>query len=374
VLSSSAPRLRELDALRGLASAIVVLDHFDSLWLPAAKPLWLERLLQSPLRVFVGGHEAVILFFLLSGLVLSLPYLAPDPPGYFSFLVKRVFRIYVPYMAALLLAVMGAAVFHGRIPGMAPWLDRTWTQPVNARLFLQHLAFLGSYDYWQFNGSFWSLIYEMRISLVFPALCLLVAAIRARTAIAIAVVLMVVWARQDWFLTLHYAAIFLVGSLVAKNLDLISAWYLRLDYLGRISFALASLLLFTYGQSTDNLSLGTIRVENFGVTLGALGLVIPSLNSPLLRRLLTVPVLQRLGKVSYSTYLIHLTVLLALLHGLGSSVSVPIFFVLYLAFTGILALLFHRFIEQPAADAGRNLSERIGGWTRVPQTAVLKAP
>ncbi len=54
--------------------------------------------------MLVAGHEAVILFFLLSGFVLTIPYLLPDPPGYLRFLTRRVIRIYVPYLAALMQA------------------------------------------------------------------------------------------------------------------------------------------------------------------------------------------------------------------------------------------------------------------------------
>jgi peptidoglycan/LPS O-acetylase OafA/YrhL len=371
--SSGLPRLRELDALRGLASAIVVLSHFDSLWVWETKPIWLQRLLLSPLRLFVAGHEAVILFFLLSGLALTIPYLQPQPPSYFSFLVKRVFRIYVPYVAALMMAVACAAVLHGRVPGMAPWLNLTWSEPVNANLVFEHLALVGSYNYWQFNGSFWTLIHEMRISIVFPALCLLLAAVRTKTAIVAAVilsggasVLTSFFGHEDWFLTLHYAAMFLLGALIALNLDSISRWFSRLDRAGRISLGLSSLLLFTYGRGTDS------PIQDWAITLGALGLVILSLNSRAVRRCLMLPALQRLGQLSYSTYLIHLAVLLALVHGFGSSLSTAVLFLLYVTLTAGLAFLFHYFIEQPAADAGRSFSQRVDAWTRSPRAPLLK--
>ncbi len=361
LLCPSLPRLAELDGLRGLASAIVVFNHFDSLWPWDSKPVWLQRLLLSPLRVLVGGHEAVILFFMLSGLVLALPYSQPVPPAYRTFLVKRVFRIYVPYLAALALVVTGAAYFHGPVSGMAPWLDRTWSEPINPRLVWQHVAFLGSYNYGQFNPSVWSLIHEMRISIFFPILYLAVASIRPRMAMGLAVALAAIprfgsIGYSDWLATLHYASIFVLGALLAQNLTRVSTWFSNLDLPGRISLCVSSFLLFTYARDVETSTRAGAWLEDWGVIAGALGLVILSLNSPSLIRFLKYRAIQWLGKISYSTYLIHLPVLLVLVHLLGGSISRGALFALYLVSTGAVALLFHRFVEQPAVLAGRQLA------------------
>ena len=45
------------------------------------------------------GPEAVILFFVLSGFVLSLPAVNGRPQTYPTFITRRIFRIYVPYLA-----------------------------------------------------------------------------------------------------------------------------------------------------------------------------------------------------------------------------------------------------------------------------------
>ena len=71
-------RIAALDGLRGLAAATVAIGHgldvFPTVWLasnhgPAAGALgWLTY---SPLHLLWAGHEAVILFFVLSGFVLA---------------------------------------------------------------------------------------------------------------------------------------------------------------------------------------------------------------------------------------------------------------------------------------------------------------
>jgi peptidoglycan/LPS O-acetylase OafA/YrhL len=75
-------RLRSLDGLRGVAAIVVVAYH--SLLIspslaeivvnnqPAEPGSFWDLLLHSPLRILIAGNEAVIVFFVLSGLVLTL--------------------------------------------------------------------------------------------------------------------------------------------------------------------------------------------------------------------------------------------------------------------------------------------------------------
>ena len=59
-------RLAELDSLRGLAALSVVLFHFQSFWERAKLPIWERVGVLGPLRLVSSGHEAVLLFFLMS--------------------------------------------------------------------------------------------------------------------------------------------------------------------------------------------------------------------------------------------------------------------------------------------------------------------
>jgi peptidoglycan/LPS O-acetylase OafA/YrhL len=68
-------RFSELDAIRGLACLQVLFLHFRDMWLVERTLPPIESRVLHLLRPFYGGHEAVVLFFLLSGLVLSLPYI-----------------------------------------------------------------------------------------------------------------------------------------------------------------------------------------------------------------------------------------------------------------------------------------------------------
>lgn len=61
-------RFNEFDSLRGLAAVSVVLCHL----LPLGNYTLINTLDKTPFHLLWAGHEAVILFFILSGFVLSL--------------------------------------------------------------------------------------------------------------------------------------------------------------------------------------------------------------------------------------------------------------------------------------------------------------
>lgn len=67
-------RIGELDSIRGLAALIVLFHHmYQDLNNNTRFPPIIFR--YSPLRVLTNGHASVIMFFILSGFVLSLPFL-----------------------------------------------------------------------------------------------------------------------------------------------------------------------------------------------------------------------------------------------------------------------------------------------------------
>jgi peptidoglycan/LPS O-acetylase OafA/YrhL len=113
-LPGKPPRFAELDSLRGLAALAVVLSHFTGVYLNTRH--YTVFLYKFPMRILLDGRAAVILFFLLSGFVLSLPY-RQRGLEYGTFLVRRICRIYLPYLGALLLAVLGDWWHHGPVQG-----------------------------------------------------------------------------------------------------------------------------------------------------------------------------------------------------------------------------------------------------------------
>jgi peptidoglycan/LPS O-acetylase OafA/YrhL len=314
------------------------------------------------------------MFFLLSGFVLTLPYKKKNHLDYGPFLLKRVCRIYLPYLGALALAILGDRYlppFHTD----DYWINVTWTQPVTSHLVMQHILFLGNYNWSQFNTAFWSLVYEMRISLVFPLIALAVLRLRSIWLILIAAALSAVcfplvdlfsgvWhlctrvAAVNTMLTLHYAAFFIIGSVLAKHLHAINRWYAWLKPAHAAALALISLALYGFSDASRLVRLFSLPEDLFDwpVAGGAVMLIIFAMNSRPFRSFLTVRTIHYLGERSYSVYLIHGTIIFTLIHTLMGRVRMSILFLIYLAITLIVAEIFYRLVEHPSMLLGRRLT------------------
>jgi peptidoglycan/LPS O-acetylase OafA/YrhL len=353
-----------------VAALTVVFYHFTLICSPGLRHVFLH----TPLRIFVAGHQAVVLFFLLSGFVLTLPYAKHASLRYGPFLLKRVCRIYLPYLGALALAVLCDHYFHRPISGNF-WSNQTWSEPITAKLVIQHILFIGNYDWSQFNTAFWSLVYEMRISLVFPFMALAVLRLKAIWSILAAVVLSIAFlplallfsstlhlcshnAAVSSTLTLHYAAFFVLGSLLAKNLHKVNAWYKGLHPLAAALLALAAFLLYCFGDSSSIIQRFAIPADyyDWGVAAGAILIMIMAMNARPFHAFLTSRVIHHLGEISYSLYLVHGTILFTLIHTLWGRIPMTALLVIYLAATLAVTEIFHRLIERPTMLLGRRLT------------------
>jgi len=131
----------------------------------------LNLLKYTPVHVLWNGHEAVIMFFILSGFVLSLSLIKDNGEvKYRSFIVKRICRIYIPYFAALIFCLFCYGIFKNAqlIPDLSTWFNGYWKAPVYFKDILNFIFLIGFFDPAKLNGPVWTLIHEMRISIIFP--------------------------------------------------------------------------------------------------------------------------------------------------------------------------------------------------------------
>jgi peptidoglycan/LPS O-acetylase OafA/YrhL len=394
ILSSSASakgvatvsqRFKELDALRGLAACAVVLQHF-LLVFPQTSAFFygvyrgpyqslINRLADSPIHIIFAGNEAVIFFFLLSGFVLSLPFYSGKKVHYSSFLVKRVCRIYIPYAIAITIAIAAEVCLspHG-IYGLTSWFNNVWTAHLSWQLVLNHYLLLGSFSNTRLDPVIWSLVQEMRISIIFPLLMLIFLQFDWQFALASAVVLYYIVGYQldpliggklhlppnDMLITPSYMGIFLAGAIIARQRSAIIQFYQSLPKLGHYLIFATGIALYTYRWTFYNIS--SIYIDpinrNAIICAGASLILITVLSSARLSRFLQKQPLVFLGKISYSTYLYHILVLTAFVHILYG--KLPFFAILGLAFVSIfpVAIIAHYLFEEPSMRLGRYLTGR----------------
>ncbi len=371
-------RFNELDSLRGLAACTVVLGHFAS----GVSAAFFLSLWHSPLRFLVTGHDAVILFFVLSGFVLFLPYERSNRLSYFKFLVKRICRIYLPYLGALTLAVAMNFHDHGLVTDHE-WVNSTWNQAPNLHLVMQHILFLGNYRWEAFNTAFWSLVYEMRISLLFPFLAIAVLQFRNKWMLVFAIFSSLLSVHYHLIFrllnlnspgyqsvdTLHYMSFFILGAMLAKNRECIQERYRRLPL--TFVFLLSLLAIFFYYHpfnipEASAAILSVQKTQDWSVALGSLLVITLAIFSGPFKKLLNCRAIRYLGRISYSVYLVHATLLFALIYSSRGHLTFS-YFPIYLIGVLVLASVFHYVIEKPAMILGQKLVKISWGSKHFPK-------
>jgi len=321
---------------------------------------------------FVQGHSAVMLFFVLSGFVLCIPAIHGRSQSYQVFATRRVFRIYMPYLVALTLSVVGDMFLHGQVT-KSPWFNNFWSQPVNWQLVTKHIEFIGQYDTSQFDPPIWSLICEMRISLIFPLLCAVVLMLRPAQSLLFAFGVSFFSAYANDHLmpsilhlpiygTTHYVSLFVVGIYLAREKDAISGIFDRFSRRKKIVFGVLCALLYVYGSDAWLNGLHALGCDKWTLTadwptaLGAAGLIVLAMNSVSLHRILLWRPILALGRMSYSVYLIHFIILLYLVHLFYGRVPLLVIIVSCLVISLAASWQFYHFVEKPFMRLGRAVS------------------
>lgn len=362
-------RFRSLDSLRGLA-ALAVVFHHCLLTLPASAYgrgnfAWWFAL--TPLKLLVDGPGAVLLFFVLSGFVLAASIDAGQKHEgagfhYGRFVAKRFLRIYPPF-AAIILASAGLYFLVQPTPveGLSGWFNhQSWAYPVTPQLIAGHLLMTDQQRDMSLMNVMWSLVHELRISMIFP---LLFFSLRARP-VTTAVVTALMSAGANYALdhydldpvtqtlcgSTQYILMFAVGTLLFQHHQTLSVRVQRTRGVGAIALVLAGAWLFYQPRSMPVFGL-------WGTGLAASCYVIAAFASPTLVRLLNGGVVSWLGKVSYSLYLVHLPILLTLVHLFSGQVPLPFLLAATVVISLIAAALSYRWVESPAIGFGRKVSQ-----------------
>jgi peptidoglycan/LPS O-acetylase OafA/YrhL len=340
-------RLVQLDALRGLAALVVVFHHVRHLFISSAPT--------AALLPFFSGNKAVILFFVLSGYVLGLPYWASRQTSYGKYLVRRFCRIYLPYLGALCLAVLiGSQLMNARLP-LNHWFYGTWHMPFTADLVLRQ-AFFVSHDNFNaaINTAFWSLRYEMEMSLIFPAVCLLLRKLPLIGSIGMAGSMEFVGMGKlpmhiplEVQMTILWASAFVFGAICSKERLRFLGWYERLNTPCR--YLLLYVVVIGYFR-------GGFATETSNIP-AACGVIILA-ECCRARFWLATPISEYLGKISYSLYLVHGTVLFATFILLYGKAPTWLVIGIYLVTAFGLSHLFWKFIEKPTMDLGKALTKK----------------
>jgi peptidoglycan/LPS O-acetylase OafA/YrhL len=182
-LSESLDRVSSIDALRGLAALSVVIYHARNIFWVGLAQTYHRTGFHPNFNSYLGylsapfnyGWLGVTLFFVLSGYCIhrrGAQMLVKDPAvkiDYRAFAVRRFWRIYPTYFAALVLTAGIDWIIATRLGSNFPQRDDSMAAFGVSLLTLQgYLApFFGS------NGVFWTLAMEVHLYIAYPVVFLL---------------------------------------------------------------------------------------------------------------------------------------------------------------------------------------------------------
>ncbi len=377
-------RISELDSVRGLASLVVLFHHCWQVLLPdqntfayGGTPLvtddttlrlayWVNS---SPIRLLFSGHAAVGVFFVLSGFVLTKFLEHSRAECYASYVVRRLFRIWVPFAVVVLIAAVLCATLSNKPVPDHPWVNLSWNVPVDLKLIVGHLLMIGVPPYDSLDNPMWSLVHELRISLFFPFLLILTRRFPIAMTASATFLFMILSAGHAYnFLfggihdsfaagvvysaaqTIRYALFFILGILLAMNAEAIQAILIKNKILkvSLVFFAWFALAL-PYTKAYIDLS----------YALGAFVMLAFCMVSESVKQMLRHPMLVWCGKISYSLYLIHLVVLLSLIHSMYGKLPMVVIVFIAIPCSLVAAFMTNKWIELPFNDLGKRLATKL---------------
>ncbi|MBC7447344.1 MAG: acyltransferase [Hymenobacteraceae bacterium] len=360
-------RIGYLDSVRGLAAFTVLVYHFIG-W------RWATELPTKLAFIVVNGSDAVSLFFVLSGLVLSWRYFqepagtAPVPitwPAYRRYLTSRVIRLYGPFLIALALHYL----YVHRNDAIDVLLHDFFTN--RYAWFEEALLIRGKHDHYL---PAWTLEVEVAGSLLLPFMVLLLRHDR-RLFLAFQVVALVLGGSFVFWGLFHFG----LGLWLAYYYRAISTYDLRRVwwYRGRWGVYAAVFLFFgirhiakiwPFGSAFDYV-MGLLRLDMFHLTgLAAAALLAIVINRPRLQRVLAIRPLVFLGTISYGVYLLHWLFVVGVMDKWdtyaarfgGEPRAYWVLLALTVAATLIASTIFYYVVERPCIRLGKRVAAALG--------------
>jgi peptidoglycan/LPS O-acetylase OafA/YrhL len=366
-------RMEFLDSIRGLAALFVLLSHTAAAFAWSSNCL---NILNWPFfHIMWDGKAAVAMFFVLSGYVLSKPYVGPPLDGPIrqiclpTFYLRRLTRIWLPWFGVFMLSI-AAKEYLFRLPATQPpissWLGQFWHAPLLWGDFFRQCLFALHDSTRELLNQDWSLGVELKGSVLIPVF-IFISSWRRLWLLFLAVILLLGMAVRG-----HFYVSFIFGVLIARYGDKLGRRFQGSGRPLKFLLLLFSLSLYqVYSWSVGRFGPAP-AAEKYGwvaTALGCCGILMLTLNSRTIQRLLDYQPVVFLGRISYSIYLVQFIIILCvlphflrLLNGLGMVYQPALFGLVILAsisVTIIFSAITYRYIEVPAIDLGHWLTKKI---------------
>lgn len=313
-----------LDLIRGLAAWAVMWDHLRGLFFVDFRLVSRSSSLLKVIYLFTGfGNEAVLVFFVLSGFLISSAILGRRASGTWSwrdYVIDRASRLYVVLIPGLLFGLswdrLGSSIFFSTGIYSHP-LENFGSAIVQARMgigtFLGNLVFLQTIIVPTFgsNGPLWSLANEFWYYVLFPVVLAAAIAWKMRSILS-AVAFTILAALAAVFVGWQILAGFIIWSAGTALVVAYSKWPLRSR--GWLTlYALVSLLVLSACLAASRTGKLVALGSNLAVGIGFALFLFGVLQMKLGTTGTSYPrVAHVLAGFSYSLYVLHFPFLLFL--------------------------------------------------------------
>ncbi|MBW8864851.1 MAG: acyltransferase [Verrucomicrobia bacterium] len=371
---SASKRVEFLDSIRGLAALFVLFSHTCGafVWPPSY-----FKICGLPfISILFDGKEAVCMFFVLSGYVLSKPYVSTpenrSPRKIFlpTFYLRRLTRIWLPWFFVFVASILARQYLFTQPstqPPVSGWLHQFWQAAPGIGDCLRQCVFALHDGTRQLLNQDWSLGVELKGSLLIPLFLLLTHHKRIAAISALAVVLLICFRNG------HYYVSFIIGVLLAQHGAIAAGWLAVLGTKARVIFSILGLSLYqAFHLFTQMFPETPWVLVKCGWTITSLGCALVLLSvfsSQRSQKFLNFKPVVFLGKISYSVYLVQFIIILCLLPPLvrlanahGIIQPFTLFLLTFTASVGatLLCATFTCYVaEVPAINFGHWLTKKI---------------
>lgn len=325
-----------INSARGIAIFMVIVCHCGVLYTFESKYIR---------ELYAYGQLGVQLFFLVSAYTLcySNDNRGEEKNGIISFYIRRYFRIFPVYYFGIILYYVMAVLYHHEG-------EQYTFSNITANIFFYH-GFVPSANNAIVPGG-WSIGTEMIFYLIFPFLYNFL--------------------KKDHMIlksTIIIILCYLLIYLTKIEVKIATFWYYNI--LVQLPVFLVGINFYRYGKKLvlKNAILIFITFTIFTMILWALQLAIfipisaafsfCGLVKILEYDLFNLKFLQKLGKVSYSVYLLHFIFVFYLLPNQNHYIFLPIYIIVTTFCTYFLATLSEKYLEKPFIQLGNKIIGKV---------------
>lgn len=373
---TSNTRYTKLDGLRGLLSLVVAINHsFLILLIPAFANVWGQNIfiyndfqskIQQAFMLLGNGGVAVTMFFVLSGLVMgqSLKKIEPSLSGVLGFYIKRMTRLYPAYFFLIVFSAlyMRLGFVYRTYPVASSWFHWWMNFEMTLSEFFRNAYFASI----SLGGITWTLRVIVIASFIFPVFYFLTKNTSKYVDLALTAALVYLSFTVldiSGFRDFRYLYMFFAGLILPKFKSLFENFP---RWLFSITLPICLYIILDLRYMTDEYvgGLGEAIVAWFYLGLMAYN------HKETIFNFLDSKILQFFGKISYSLYLIHFSVLyifakivLDYLPNLPYTQNYLAFHLMFFVISTILAtylsIFMNKFVEEPSVKLASFISEKF---------------